>query len=576
MALGIYLRKCIDHYYGLSITEFKEVAYQYAVNAKIEFPQSWVDAQMAGRQWYYGYMMRHKQFSLRTPEQTSLNRVKAFCRENVDAFFRNLNEVVHSFSESSIWNMDETGFSTVPTKMGKIISLKGIKRVGKITSAERGSMMTLAFAVSASGNKIPAFYLIPRKNMSTTFRTFVTREVVTIANESGWMTQKEFLLWIDHFIKYSGASKSNPQLLLLDNHGSHLSVDAIDRAVEHGVTMLTFPPHCSHRLQPLDVTVYGPVKGAYATAHDTWMKQNAGNAMQIMHIPLIVGTALDRGATTANIKSGFRCTGICPFDSGIFQDSDFISTEVAQGNKRYIFVESEFNEEEQRRIVYLGDDLELDATETVSTTSESTPNTSHASGSANTSRAGSEARAASEARIDAYVSMLDTIGPVQKGVTKPKSNRGPKPGKTTILTSPENMASLKEKQLKRKSAAEKKEANKEAKKQKDAQKKMKPAKPSTLQTPTTTKKSSKAKSSTSKPSPAKKSATKCKKKRTSSSSDEDEPECCICSEPFNGKPTARNSYVCMGLNCNKLACHKCAVLKYHVWTCIDCDSDDDL
>lgn len=95
---------------------------------------------------------------------------------------------------------------------------------------------------NVEGNTIPPFYSFPRKNLSTTFREHVTRETVTIANESGWMTKKEFVCWMRHFIQYSGTSKSKPTLLLLDNHGSHLSIEAIDLALENGVTMLTFPP----------------------------------------------------------------------------------------------------------------------------------------------------------------------------------------------------------------------------------------------------------------------------------------------------------------------------------------------
>ncbi|XP_031632567.1 uncharacterized protein LOC116346566 [Contarinia nasturtii] len=38
---------------------------------------------MAGKTWYYGFMLRHPSLSLRTPEQTSINRVRSFCKENV-------------------------------------------------------------------------------------------------------------------------------------------------------------------------------------------------------------------------------------------------------------------------------------------------------------------------------------------------------------------------------------------------------------------------------------------------------------------------------------------------------------
>lgn len=69
----------------------------------------------------------------------------------------------------------------------------------------------------------------------------------------------------------------------------------------------------------------------------------------------------------------------------------------------------------------------------------------------------------SEARVERYVSLLDEIGPVQNAAPRKKSNRGPKPGKTTILTSPKNVNALKERQLKRKEAQDKKEANQKKK-----------------------------------------------------------------------------------------------------------------
>jgi hypothetical protein len=49
--------------------------------------------------------------------------------------------------------------------------------------------------------------------------------------------------------------------VLLGNHESHLSIVTIDLAKEHWVTLLTFPLHRSHKLQPLDVTVYFSIQG---------------------------------------------------------------------------------------------------------------------------------------------------------------------------------------------------------------------------------------------------------------------------------------------------------------------------
>ena len=50
----------------------------------------------------------------------------------------------------------------------------------------------------------------------------------------------------------------NPVLLFLDNHESHVWVEC--SAKQNIVIMLSFPLHCSHKLQPLDRSVYGPLK----------------------------------------------------------------------------------------------------------------------------------------------------------------------------------------------------------------------------------------------------------------------------------------------------------------------------
>ncbi|KYM99017.1 hypothetical protein ALC62_10252 [Cyphomyrmex costatus] len=268
-------------------------------------------------------MARHPQLTLRTPQMTSFNRIKAFSKENVEHFFGNFLEILNktSFNGMSIYNMDETGFSTVPTKAGLVISLKGVRRVGQAAAAERGSMITMALAVNAAGNSIPPFFLFPRKRMQATFMENSSPGSVGFANESGWMQQAEFVLFMQHFINHSKSSVELPVILFLDNHASHLSIEAIDLAVANGVHMLSFPPHCSHRMQPLDISVFGPLKSYYASQCKAWQKNNANRILEIRHIPKLVCDSLDLALTPKNIKSGFAATGIWPFNPDIFTDS---------------------------------------------------------------------------------------------------------------------------------------------------------------------------------------------------------------------------------------------------------------
>jgi len=111
-------------------------------------------------------------------------------------------------------------------------------------------------------------------------------------------------------------------LLLLDNHGSHLSAEAIKFARDHGVVMSSFPPHCSHRLQPLDRSVYGPFKRFISVAQDSWMRNHPGKYMTIIYDFLsLVSEALRKSVTPTNISSGFRACGIVPFNRDIFTEA---------------------------------------------------------------------------------------------------------------------------------------------------------------------------------------------------------------------------------------------------------------
>lgn len=80
--------------------------------------------------------------------------------------------------------------------------------------------------------------------------------ILGLANKSGWMTGQLFVNLMKHFIQYSYATKENLILLIFDNHDGHLTVETIQLACNNGVTIVTISPHCSNRLQLLDVGVY--------------------------------------------------------------------------------------------------------------------------------------------------------------------------------------------------------------------------------------------------------------------------------------------------------------------------------
>ena len=101
-------------------------------------------------------------------------------------------------------------------------------------------------------------------------------------------------------------SKENPDLLLLDNHQSHISLEVINIAEENGLNILTFPPHCSHRLQLLDICLFGPFKAFYYCFCDSWMMLNSGQLISIYKVVELAGSAFVKAFNPENITSAFK------------------------------------------------------------------------------------------------------------------------------------------------------------------------------------------------------------------------------------------------------------------------------
>lgn len=100
-ALVEYILNTSDIYYGLSISELKSLANEYAKNIHISYPSSWNENRKASADWYCAFMrVRYPSLSLRMPEQVSANRAKSFYKENVDVFFNNLSIVLNEMKEA--------------------------------------------------------------------------------------------------------------------------------------------------------------------------------------------------------------------------------------------------------------------------------------------------------------------------------------------------------------------------------------------------------------------------------------------------------------------------------------------
>ncbi len=114
-------------FYGITMATFRRIVYLYAKANKIP---AWFGIRSgraaAGYDFTTCFLERHK-LSLRMPQQTNIARIMGFNRVQINRFFDNLIKILQKFGfkADQIYNIDETGVSTVPEQKVKAISLKG-------------------------------------------------------------------------------------------------------------------------------------------------------------------------------------------------------------------------------------------------------------------------------------------------------------------------------------------------------------------------------------------------------------------------------------------------------------------
>ena len=72
--------------YGLTAIDVRKLAFEIAEAAECNHPFS-KENKMAGKDWLSGFLKRHQDLSIRSPQATNLSRAVAFNREKVKQFF---------------------------------------------------------------------------------------------------------------------------------------------------------------------------------------------------------------------------------------------------------------------------------------------------------------------------------------------------------------------------------------------------------------------------------------------------------------------------------------------------------
>lgn len=298
-------------HYPLTLREVRNLAYEYATKLN----RKKYGKERASYRWLTAFRRRNNLVK-RVPQLMSLNRAKALCPETVKLFYDKLEFLYeqYNFPASRIYNIDETGVTTVPPARSRVLVHKTMKNVQQISTAERGTLTTVILGMNATGQHISPAIIYSRKKQDD-LRANLPSNYKLFYSKNGWVNSDIFLQYMKHFIENTQPTSTSPVLLLYDNHISHLADSVIELAKKNHVHILTIIPHSSHVLQPLDIGFNRGFKLCFSDMVYAWMKKNQDTPFMLKETLNIIKNTFEKCIQNKSLgPNSFKKCGIYPLD----------------------------------------------------------------------------------------------------------------------------------------------------------------------------------------------------------------------------------------------------------------------
>lgn len=226
-----------------------------------------------GATWHKKFLARHD--NLHTVLSRGLDHARAVAlnRGNLDQWFSLFRSVCcqYGIRPPNLWNMDEVGVMMGMGGRSQIIVTKEFPQNYLRQDGDRG-WITAIESISGNNRALPPLLIFATKSKKPNGRhqlRWYPRNPPPnwsfAVSETGWTNNELGLEWLkSHFEPLTRPENSDEyRLLVLDGHSSHQTTEFICFAREKKIILLCFPPHSTHVLQPLDVSVFQPLKYYY-------------------------------------------------------------------------------------------------------------------------------------------------------------------------------------------------------------------------------------------------------------------------------------------------------------------------
>ncbi|XP_067621255.1 uncharacterized protein [Eurosta solidaginis] len=245
-----------------------------------------------GKKWYNGFLARHPEVSKRVPQSLTICRAMV-SENNIRSWFSKIRQYfVENYllellqDPKRIFNCDASGFYLSPQEK-QVLVRKCSKKVYNRTANDEKECLTVLLTVGAYGAISPPLVMFPYKRYVPSHITASMPKGWGMGHsDSGWMTSEAFFEYITNvfhpWLKEKGIKM--PVVLFLDGHSSHININLSEYCKENKIILIAFYPNATHRLQPLDVGVFYPLKNCWRNdVREMRMINNGNKIANILH-----------------------------------------------------------------------------------------------------------------------------------------------------------------------------------------------------------------------------------------------------------------------------------------------------
>lgn len=290
--------------------------------------------QALGKRWIDRFLKRNPQIKSKPSDPLERARARGSTRPDFEAFFDLLERLVaeKKIKPCNIANMDEHGLQEGESGSGKVLGSSVTSRA-YVTSSDATTWVSIIECGTAEGKRLTPCVVFTGASLQGQWYSQNFEKERELPgwkydfSSTGWSNADIALKWLKEIYlpETQPENRGEWRLLVLDEHASHTTAEFLRIAYLHKVQLLFLPPHTSHKTQPLDRSVFAAVKQYFREGAALLADFSGSAPINKQRFLRNYRDASARGVRGANLRSGFRQTGISPIDRNqILQDPEAV------------------------------------------------------------------------------------------------------------------------------------------------------------------------------------------------------------------------------------------------------------